>query len=382
MSGNLVRSLWLKIHLYLGLVFGLPLVLIGLSGSLIVFGWQLDELLNSNLVRVDSSIVQERRPLADSLAAANSHLPTNATPIDWLKLPKHAHEALRFSYSVPPDRDGYEIFVNPYTAEIIGNRLWGDFQSCCSWHGPLMAVIYRFHDSFWLGELGQNIVGSIGLLMLLSLISGVILWWPNSKKWKTALVWKSNPSLQRRVFDIHKLAGIYPLTVMATLLFTGVYLNFPKQSKAMLNHFSTLTVEQDRFKSVHPEETAISLDHAIELATAQLPNKKLDSISLPISSDGVYIFSFFGGDEITESQPGYTLVLDQYTGAVLYKTEANLKTTGDQFHAWQFGLHSGQAFGLTGQLLVLFGGILPALLFVTGVIRWRQKAKVKKQKSP
>lgn len=40
------RKFWLKVHLYIGLAAGAVLVLVGLTGSIIVFHLKFDELLN------------------------------------------------------------------------------------------------------------------------------------------------------------------------------------------------------------------------------------------------------------------------------------------------------------------------------------------------
>lgn len=376
-----LRGLWLNLHRYLGLVLGFPLALIGLSGSIIVFGWQLDEWLNSDLTRVEVPHGAGVRPLTEIVAATKAYLPTHASQIDWLTFSIHTDKAIRFSYSLPPSRDGYDLFVDPYTAKVIGQRLWGDFSACCSWHGPLMAVIYRFHDSFLLGEVGQKIVGGIGLLMLLSLVSGLLLWWPSPEKWRSAFSMKAHPSPQRLAFDLHKIIGVSSLTVMAVLLFTGVYMNFPEQSREIVNHFSRLTVEPDHFKSIPRGLPAISVDQAVKLARGYFPNGTPASLALPTAPDGVYGFNFEGGDEVTPSLPEHSVVIDQYSGALLYKTDSTQKTAGDKFHAWQFGLHSGQALGLPGQLLVLVCGLAPGLLYITGFIRWLQKRRAKRLKS-
>lgn len=44
---------------------------------------------------------------------------------------------------------------------------------------------------------------------------------------------------------------------------------------------------------------------------------------------------------------------------------------------WQWFLHSGQAFGWTGRILVFLSGLACPVLFVTGVIRWLQKRRAR-----
>jgi len=48
---------------------------------------------------------------------------------------------------------------------------------------------------------------------------------------------------------------------------------------------------------------------------------------------------------------------------------------GDTFLAWQFPLHNGEAFGLTGRIAVFVAGIIPALLYISGIFIWWKKRK-------
>lgn len=375
MSRRRLRGLWLRLHRYLGLILGLPLALIGLSGSLIVFGWPLDAWLNRELTRVAVPPDAVARPLAEIVAAAQARLPADAAPLDWLVFPEQADRAFRFNYRLPTSPDSYEIFVDPYTATVVGQRLWGDFAACCSWHGPIMTVIYRFHDSFWLGETGQTLVGGIGLIGLVSVLSGIALWWPNPGKWRAALTAKAGASRQRRVFDLHKLAGSYGFVGFAALLFTGAYMNFPAQSRAIVDRFSPLTAAPDGLHSTPGAGPTLSEDAAVAAARRYFPSGKPATLALPTTPDGVYVIDFFGGDELTPTLAGHSLTIDQYSGALLYRRDPANFSAGDRFHAWQFGLHSGQALGPAGQLLVMACGPVPAILYVTGFIRWRQKRR-------
>jgi hypothetical protein len=47
----------------------------------------------------------------------------------------------------------------------------------------------------------------------------------------------------------------------------------------------------------------------------------------------------------------------------------------DQNHFSQWPLHNGQAFGMTGRILVFLSGLACPVLFVTGVMRRRQKTQ-------
>jgi len=76
------RKLWLKVHLYLGLVVGAVFVLIGLTGSLLAFESALDERLNSTLMTVSSDRENKDYLPPDVLVASGlSALPANGNAL-------------------------------------------------------------------------------------------------------------------------------------------------------------------------------------------------------------------------------------------------------------------------------------------------------------
>ncbi len=380
------RKLWLQVHLYLGLFIGAVLVIISLSGSLIVFASQLDTWLNADQMHADAPTSDTKfRPFEEIITAAKIAIPPDGTFANRISFPQQPGDVFEIAYNIPPSLDNYQVFVNPYTAEVLGLRLWGTFDRCCSWHGPLMAMIYRFHDSFWLGSTGSILTGTTALLMLVSLISGIVLWWPSRGRLRSALTIKHRASTERFNYDLHKLAGIYTGLVLFLLLFTGAYLSlqvpFPAQVKGLVSVFSPLTEQPKPFKS-NPivGQVPIGIGQAVSIANRLFPEGVITTVFLPVGEHGVFKILKHKGNKILFSSRQQTVVIDAYSAKVLYQTDQSKRTSGDIFDEWQLALHSGEAFGVKGQIIVLVTGLMPLLLYVTGIIRWLQKCRVGKLK--
>ena len=71
--------------------------------------------------------------------------------------------------------------------------------------------------------------------------------------------------------------------------------------------------------------------------------------------------------------------IDQYSGAVLAVRDPRDDGPADIFLNWLHPLHNGEAFGMPGRIVVCAAGALPAVLFVTGLRRWRQKARARRR---
>jgi len=382
------RQLWLQVHLYLGLFVGAVLVVISLSGSLIVFAAQLDAWLNADMMHVDApNSAAQFRSVEEIIASAKTAIPPDGKFANRISFPQQPGDVFEIAYNIPPSLDNYQVFVNPYTAEVLGQRLWGTFDPCCSWHGPSMAVIYRFHDSFWLGANGSILTGTTALLMLISLISGMVLWWSSRSRLRSALTVKRRAGTERFNYDLHKVSGIYAALVLCILLFTGAYLSlqvpFPAQVKGLVSFFSPLTEKQPKLFESTPVvgQAPIGIGQAVTIANQLFPDGVITVVFLPVGDNGVFKVLKHKGNKIMFSSRQQTIVIDAYSGRLLYQTDQSKRTSGDIFNEWQLALHCGEAFGVTGQIIVLITGLAPLVLYVTGIIRWLQKRRVRKFKN-
>ena len=116
------RKLWLEVHLWLGLVAGAVLVLIGLTGSILVFWQEIDAWLHPSLLRIESPHPAKARPMTALGEAARAALPAGVKPV-WIEFPRHENEALALSYEVPSASvPGQTDTTGPYISTRILDR--------------------------------------------------------------------------------------------------------------------------------------------------------------------------------------------------------------------------------------------------------------------
>ena len=374
------RKLWLEIHLWLGLIAGAVLLIVGLTGSILVFWQEIDTALNPALhqVQVPPEGRAVYQPLSEIVSTADAAMPPGAKRSTFY-YPRYEGLAFWFFYEAPsamPEHpDTLNVFVNPYTAQVTGTRVWSSadsiFKHC------FMAFIFELHYDLLLGwDGGSWIVGVIGILAFKSVLTGLIIWWPLTGKWRQALTIKRRASTERLNFDLHKTVGFYSAIVLLTVLISGIYFNFGEQFRWLVDCFS-VTAPVGSFKSeALPGLAPISLDEAMARADIDYPEGQLYWFTVPNDAEGVYVLTRhidFGGIFRGRRQ----IVMDQYTGRILYVADPLAGKGGNVFLQWQWPLHSGQAMRMLGRILVLLAGIACATLFVTGVIRWLQKRRVR-----
>ncbi|QSA99067.1 PepSY domain-containing protein [Methylococcus sp. EFPC2] len=372
------RKLWLEVHLWLGLIAGAVLVVIGLTGSVLVFWQEIDAWLNPDLMTVhvpeDQAVY---RPLDEIVAAAKSAMPPGAAP-GFTYYPRSPEGVFAFFYQEPgvaQDTAGsLNVFVDPYTARVTGSRVFYDGRSYFG--NCLMGFVFKLHYALLWKEHGVVLVGAIGVLLVVSVLSGLIVWWPLTGHWLKALTVKRRASAERLNFDLHKTFGFYSALVLLAVLVSGVYMNLPDQIVWLVERFSPVTLPEKIRSTVIPDRPTLGLDQAVAVAQSHYPGGKLSVLNLPTEPEGTYQVC----SQAVEALRPYVLdtrcvYIDQYSAEVLKVSDPANGSGGDVFIQWQWPLHSGQAFGMPGRILVFLSGLACAVLYVTGVIRWLQKRR-------
>jgi uncharacterized iron-regulated membrane protein len=368
-----LRQLWLKFHLYLGLTAGLIFVLAGLTGSLLVFYVEIDEMLNPQL---QISTTQAQQPLQtyETLLQSLQKTHPERTGAWRMELPRHSQAMLMARYYKPKETAHlhfapYIAWVNPYTAEVVSSRFWGQY---------LMTWIYDLHYTLLLDMTGKLLMGIIGGLLLIVTLTGVYLWWPPLHKLKAALSFKCHSSYTRFIFDLHKVNGMYGLLLLVLLLISGILLELPDTFNPLINQVSPVYEMPKPASEYQAGRQRISVDSAVKIAQHVYPQAQLRWIETPKNPESSYRIMLYQQGEPSQRFPKTMVWVEQYSGKILsVRNPLQDNSSGDTFINWLHPLHSGEIAGLTGRWLVFFSGFIPLILYVTGFIRWRQKQGVK-----
>lgn len=367
MTHSKLRRLWLEAHLYLGLAIGVFYALAGLTGSLLVFYVEIDRWLNPALVIQPGPVIQ---PYEKVLEALQKNFPERHRA--WrLELPAAPDRPVMARYYKPAEKSHLAfaplmVAVNPYTLEIINSRFWGDYAT--TW-------IYDLHYTLLLDKTGHTLMALVGIFMLLSLCTGIYLWWPRSGRWKKALAPKLRHGRARWVYDLHTLGGAYALVVLLAVSITGSVLAKPDWFHPWVAKTSPVFEAPETWSEPEQGLGRISMDQALQIAREKFPQGEPRWLESPDGEEGVFMVRLRQPGEPGNRFPKTTVWIEQYTGEVLAVRNPQANSAGDVFLDWQHPLHSGEAFGLAGRILVLLSGLVLPMLLVTGLVRWAQKKR-------
>jgi uncharacterized iron-regulated membrane protein len=381
-SGNAqLRKVLLKVHLYIGLALGLVLSIAGLTGSLIVFWQPIDTALNPELLATDPRCTESAfRPIDELVAAVRAKLPPGGQ-LSSLDFPDHERPLLWAWYHRPTSEAGwddiYTLFVKPCSGEVMGPRLWNSQRR--PWGGPLMSALIQLHTSLWLNEgsflRGNHLLSFGSVFLMLSILIGYVLWWPNPGAWRSALTIKRGARGTRLHYDLHKVVGASAGGLLLLALFTAIHMYEPwtQVIDHGVNLLSPVTGldEPPPMSTPIPDVVSIGPQKVTEIAMTALPRARPVSIEFPAGERGVYLVTLDTG-AVWKTQ----VSIEPYSGAVLRIQGPHVASAGDHVLGWLFPLHTGQAFGLPGRVLMVVIGLVPMCLYMTGFVLWWNRRRV------
>jgi uncharacterized iron-regulated membrane protein len=361
------RKVLLWVHLWLGLTLGAFTALLGLSGSAMVFSPQIEARLHPHKWQV----APQNAPYVP-IAAIEKNL-KQAHPqskLQLIRLPQRPNDV----YEAWLDKGELRVNLDPYSGEILGSQSAAE-----SLHGWLFVL----HTELFLGERGETISGVVGIGLFLLSATGIVLWWPRKGDWKAAFAYRSRAA-RRPGFNLHRFLGWLSCVFLLMLSLTGIALVFDDAAaKVAGGLFGTAPQEKPQSKYFEGARD-ISLDQATQIAQRTLPGAKLFRVVPAAKKDATIVVRLKFPEELHPN--GMSNVhLDRYTGTALRVDDGRHPQGGARWMNLRYPLHIGRWGGVLSQALQVILGLMPAILYVTGLMMWwnrvqaRRRAKLARQ---
>lgn len=362
-----------KWHLYLGIIAGAILCVVGLTGSILVFQDEIDIALNKELF--ESLKGNKRYSIGEIVGVVQQKYPGKKFDYVFVTDEKNPNGTYRF-YNFKTEE---EFFVNPYTGELSGKRLI---------NSSFIRIVMNIHRTLLIPAAGRYIVGLASLCMLILTISGLRLWVPQQfrkwKQWRPVLTVNFKASFKRQNYDWHNVLGFYSAPVVIMLALTGFAITF---STVFIAFLFMLTGKSPQSvanifgqKSVYTQGAkALSATDAATIARNIMPEAELLGMAIPTTNDMVYRLDLKSAS-VSKNGNRIMLMVDQYTGKIVLNSETDFPNIGNSYLSWLTPIHYGTFGGMPTRIMALIAGLIPLLLFITGFIIWWPRFK--KQSNP
>lgn len=384
-----MRKIFHKIHLWLSVPFGLIITVICLSGAALVFEGEIMELCRHDFYYVKKA---ETSPLPVDmlLKKVAATLPDSVSPtgVSILSDPERTWQV-----SLSKPRRAY-LHVDPYTGEIKGKYE----------RAPFFLTVFRLHrwllDSmkpgggiFW----GKMIVGTSTLMFVFVLISGIVIWWPRTKRaLKNALKITVNRSRHRFWYDLHTTGGMYALIFLLAMALTGLTWSFSWYRTGFYKVFGVEMQQRDgghaaKAPSGHKDEKGKGAGKGKfpdkegkdsspyahwQQVYEELKSKNPDFRQITVSKETATVYFNRYGNRLAADRYTFDPRSGEITEASLYKgTDASGKIRG-----WIYSVHTGSWGGMFTRILTFIAALLGGTLPLTGYYLWLRRLSRKNRK--
>ena len=350
-------------HLWLGLITGILVFTIAITGCIYVFH---DEI---------KDIVYDWRHVEPE----NRNLANPSTILDTVKkyYPESEPNMVVYNGGERPatvfivlDGMPHNIYLNPYSGEVTHKQnLDTDF----------FMVVERLHRFLLLPEkIGKHVTAIATFIFFIMLVTGLILWWP--KKWKKVgsyfkIKWKAR--WRRKNYDWHRVTGLYTIFPTIIIAITGLSFSYEWMHDGLfylgnVGNDETLETAVPYFEETDKNTNKGALDNALLRTQELVPKSEMYFVwnqgkGLPILT-GTY-------PEALAFDHQSNFFFDPENGKLLASQIYADKSPGLKLQEMNYGLHTGQYFRLPGKILAFIVSLLVATLPITGFVIWYGRKK-------
>jgi uncharacterized iron-regulated membrane protein len=351
------------LHSWLGLLSGVLLLMVSLSGVMLVFMDELDPVFYKHHFYAKE---QEQRLTYDSLYTLIVRQHPSAQNVYFRDLDKTAPDKnVLFSYSIY--KDGKEDYIgaaiDPYTGKIVSRRSEREKMS-----ENVFGWMLRFHYSLHAGIWGELLISVLAVVFMASLITGIVVYRKYIFRvlcFKTKLRFKNWRVISS---DLHRIIGVWALLFNLMIAVTGFWmLRYVYQSASYRKEAAPLRTL--------PFRPPFSIDSALNLVAMSTVGFVPAYLNIP-AGDSVY--EFFGsakGQWVVHANYSSSVLVDSRTGKVGSSQLISEASLADKLDAAAGPLHFGWYGGFTIKLLYSLLGLSAPLLSITGFLLWWRKKR-------
>ncbi len=224
------RKTWGILHRWLGLLSGLVVFLVSITGCLWVFHEELSVVFY---------------PTAHDAPAVGSaewaYRPSQLKTLAEREWPGCVAEGVHYEkgYAVTVDvekgEDHGHIYIHPTSGEILATEFHHPHTEKRTFN--FFAFVLKGHLYLWLPPaIGEPIVNYGTIVFVLLLVSGIILWWPRNAsgvKQRFQFDWRKNTRWKRKNYDLHNILGFYATLVAFIIAVTGLVIGLPWMARGI-----------------------------------------------------------------------------------------------------------------------------------------------------
>lgn len=357
-----------KLHFYLALIATVPIFVLCVTGSILVYKEAIDIYFTEPYTVVEKK--DTKISIAEMEARLKAELP--GTEFAGVVFPEEEGRSYFFWFKKAPFWT--VAYIDPYTGTFKGVRAWEDW--------TLKNIIWwatDVHMMFKWGKVGSYIVAACSMILLFSVISGLVLWWPRRSQFDSSkFTLRKGNRWKQTAWNLHAVIGFYFSILLIVITLTGVTITFHEQFSGIV-HWLTKEKKMDHPDPVvaDPSKGFLPIEDIVAIGSKALEEKygiapKPQSIFLPTTENVVVEIGLQGKSDFADADHHHVFINAQSGEVVGFEVAAN-RTGAENFVSWMAAIHYGTwgaIFGKYGdiptRILWLLAALVPIFLMVSG----------------
>ncbi|MFC7287497.1 PepSY-associated TM helix domain-containing protein [Herminiimonas glaciei] len=362
MNGGKLRR-WAWIHKWSSLVCTVFMLLLCITGLPLIFHHEIGHLLGTEIEAAEMPANTPRISMDRVMQIALAQHPAKVGMFASQEPDDDRIWFVTLATTPTSEVDMKQVAVDARTGEVLGQPPLSS---------GFMYIMFSLHVNLFAGLAGMLFLGFMGILLLVAIISGVVLYGPFMKKLEFGTV-RTERSTRLKWLDLHNLLGIVTLAWLLVVGATGV-INTWADLLVKYWQFDQMAEMVAPYKGKPPITELGSLQKAVDAAIALEPDMKMGFIAFPgtsFSSPHHYGI-FMRGTEALTSRLFKPVLVDATSGEVTDSRTLPWYLTGLLVSQ---PLHFGDYGGRPMQIMWAILDLISIVVLGSGLYLWIVRRK-------
>lgn len=344
-------------HKYVSLIFIVPVLVVALSGALLVYKYEIEQILMPDVVKVN---VEENRLDFDALHQQVITSYPKYEIAGWL-VSLYQDSADRI-YMIKHGSEEWEsIYINQYTAKILDKPLPHDTY--------LMDWMVELHANFLLEDLGVWLVTFVGLVSLFIGVTGILLY---KSFYKSLFLLRFDKKFLVFVRDFHKMVGAYMSPLFLVIGIVGVYWG-------IVHIYLEFSEHEHHPMKVNLYNKDLNIDTFVSKSRDIYKDYRVHYIGFPLDKNESIILYGQEEDNTIYSQYGTMITFDAEDGKFIGESTIENRSLLEKFDNVGRKAHMGY-YNMATKIIWFLVGLATLFLAITGTTMWLKMRRRKKDR--
>jgi uncharacterized iron-regulated membrane protein len=351
---------WAWLHTWSSLICTLFMLLLCITGLPLIFHHEIGHLLGTEVETPAKADDTARVPLDQVLATARQLHPDRVVQFFFPDGEDSRQMHVTMTPTPAPTDDFRSVVVDARDGQVMAEPRFDE---------GFMYVMFKLHVDLFAGLPGMLFLGAMGLLMVLAIVSGVVIYGPYMKRLPFGTV-RRDRSPRLRWLDLHNLLGITTVVWATVVGFTGVVNTWADLLfKAWQHEVLTTLLAPYQGQPPVPPQALAPVQRSHDAALARVPGHTLSFAAMPGTafSSPHHITYFFKGDTPMTSRLLQPVLVDARTAEVTAAPPVPWYITALLVSQ---PLHFGDYGGRPMQILWALLDIVTIVVLGSGVYLW------------